>query len=332
MGILWRTTGLLVGLSSTSRVYASNAELYPLANRGTLYHRDIWNDSTIIPNAVKEPNATGSWPIVGIDLSKPLVNPPDSTLYGRGNGWSIEVKVATNRTNGDTPKEEPERNAVWNINPVTIDLEGPENAFEAGNVSSNYSFCSYVWNGISDPYTKKDLETLDEDTDGSCNGWISNMCIEDLKQAARTARCNSTTGDLIHKPDSCGKKIDPLSYLIRNLTNQTEATANNDTGPVYSLYSWVAGIFNASDEKETNDSYNEALTRVWPVILSFNYDDGENQTDYQVFRCVRANNVVQGSREPDGFGDRPNMAGTLEWSVSTMALGLGISLGISSVF
>lgn len=214
MGILWRTTGLLVGLSSTLGVYASNAGLYPLANRGTLYHRDIWNDSTIVPNAVKEPNATGSWPIVGIDLSKPLVNPPDSTLYGRGNGWSIEVKVATNRTNGDTPKEEPERNAVWNINPVTIDLEGPKNAFEAGNVSSNYSFCSYVWNGISDPYTKKDLETLDEDTDGSCNGWISNMCIEDLKQAARTARCNSTSGDLIHKPDSCGKKIDPLSYLI----------------------------------------------------------------------------------------------------------------------
>ncbi|KAF9869746.1 hypothetical protein CkaCkLH20_12789 [Colletotrichum karsti] len=321
-GIVRHALYALLSLSQGNLTHAYDH--IPVSEYGSLQLRDIWNDSSIIPNAVKAPNATGSWPILGIDLSEPLLSPPDSEAYGQSNGWSIEVKIAANRTNGDVPREDPDRYAVWNINPFTIDLVGPENAYKAGNISGNYSVCSYTWNAAKDSYTKKDIEQLQQDNNGSCNGWIPEQCIQDLKSKAREVGCSRDKQDWASAPESCTTKLDWPGTSPHNLnfTNNTE-TDEETSYPKFNLFKWTAGgQFNASDEKETEDSYDQALTSFWPVLLSYNYDDGENRSDYQHGAEKEATSTSVADQEVTDAGAHASIHTSSDEDAELLRLGL----------
>ncbi|KAK6209740.1 hypothetical protein QIS74_11324 [Colletotrichum tabaci] len=77
------------------------------------------NTNESIDDATRHPNATGSWPIHGIDVTKPLRDPPPDE-YGRGNGWTIDIAVATNITTTDSESRS---------NPQDLNLKAPDNAF-----------------------------------------------------------------------------------------------------------------------------------------------------------------------------------------------------------
>lgn len=101
--------------------------------------RDNNNDTNkSIDDAMRHPNATGSWPIHGVDVTKPLRDPP-SDEYGRGNGWTIDIAVATNITITDSESR-------FNIR--ELNLKVPDNAFsgtdQSVNATEHYDVCSFM--------------------------------------------------------------------------------------------------------------------------------------------------------------------------------------------
>lgn len=57
----------------------------------------------------------------------------------------------------------------------------------------------------------------------------------------------------------------------------------------------------------TTDSllaYDYAVTSVWPVLLNWYYEDGSVNMSFSDFRCLRANEIRSGSRQPETLGVR----------------------------
>ncbi|KAJ0163093.1 hypothetical protein CTA2_3531, partial [Colletotrichum tanaceti] len=155
-----------------------------------------------IEDATRHPNATGSWPIHGIDVTKPMRDPP-SDEYGRGNGWTIDIAVATNITTDPGSRS----------NPQDLSLKAPANAFSetdlTANATEHYDVCSFMWWG--NRWSTDDMEKLHQDADGSCNGVISESCIADLRETLLGASCS--INGAYRSPESCPEHLSP-SYSI----------------------------------------------------------------------------------------------------------------------
>ncbi|OHE94884.1 hypothetical protein CORC01_09803 [Colletotrichum orchidophilum] len=269
--------------------------------------------SISIQDAVAHPNATGTWPINGIDVTKPLLDPP-SDDYGPGNGWSINIAVATNISW--------ENDSTSVSNPAVITLEAPDNAFEGANSSTNYTenyqVCSFAW--ITNVWTIKDLEKFQDDVNGSCNGVISDECINDIKAALTGKPCSSFTS--FDRPKSCHRALNNPSSFITNVTfNLPNGTSAAEGSSSHLFGNWPP--YSNRSEVALRNAYDEALTNVYPVLLAYSYEDGENRSNYSVFRCIRANNIVEGSHKPDSFGDnRRSSAGRVSGSTTSAVTGM----------
>lgn len=162
----------------------------------------VQNSSSILTESLLNPNATGSWPIFGIDVSKPLSETPTNNEFGHGNGWSIDVVVAMNVSGG----------IVSNSNPSKISLESSDNPVERGNATDGYRICSYVWWQMS--WTENKIKKLNDDNQGSCGGVIPQNCIDDLRETAAKVQCDSSLESSLYGigfdiPASC---IDSMAY------------------------------------------------------------------------------------------------------------------------
>lgn len=204
---------LLLALGFNQQAEAKFNRFSGLSERAIIQAR---NETTILlDDAVQHPNATGRWPIIGIDVSKPLLDHPTTEDYGHGNGWSIDIAVATNvSTEG-----------VTNSNPSRILLKAPENAFEdlnsTTNAINNYSVCAVTW--FTNSWTLGEIKKLNEDVDGSCNGVISTECIKDLKQTLAGQPCSRTSS--FTKPESCKDALSSFS-AFQSTTPKTIALLN----------------------------------------------------------------------------------------------------------
>ncbi|KAK1977839.1 hypothetical protein LZ30DRAFT_801904 [Colletotrichum cereale] len=271
---------------------------------------------TSIDDALKHPNATGTWPINGIDLTKPLVNPPTDDS-GPGNGWSIDIAVATNisKVFGSRPSV---------ANPVRITLEGPgtvlEDASTTASVYDHYEVCSFTW--YSNSWTVEELEKLQQDADGSCNGVVSEECVQGIRKGLAGKPCGQPSPSNI--PDSCPSLIGP---------------ASSSGGRAFAFQRSVTNLFGSwgpyanTSEADVRDVYDEAVTNVYPMLLTFNYDNGETRSNYSVFRCVRANNIAEGSRQPYGFGSRrkrKSSGARVSGTALAAVMGLLFSLSVAS--
>lgn len=186
-------------LSFVNRSCASKSQFSHLWPRADTV---VQNSSSILTDSLLNPNATGSWPIFGIDLSKPLSETPTNDEFGQGNGWSIGVAVATNVSRGTES----------NSNPSKISLDASDNSFERGNVTDGYRICSYVWWQMS--WTENKIKKLNDDSQGSCGGVIPQNCINDLKEIAAKVQCDSSLESPLYGigfdiPTSCS---DSMAY------------------------------------------------------------------------------------------------------------------------
>ncbi|WYZ35133.1 hypothetical protein EsH8_I_001409 [Colletotrichum jinshuiense] len=309
---------LLLALGFNQQAEAKFNHFSGLSERAIIQAR---NETTILlDDAVQHPNATGRWPIIGIDVSKPLLDHPTTEDYGHGNGWSIDIAVATNvSTEG-----------VTNSNPSRILLKAPENAFadlnSTTNAINNYSVCAVTW--FTNTWTLGEIKKLNEDVDGSCNGVISTECIKDLKQTLAGQPCSRTSS--FTKPESCKDALSSFSAFQSNVTFNFTEEASHSSNSSFRLFGSYVPYNNKSDEANTRDIYDQALTNVYPVLLTYNYDDGQRQDNYSVFHCVRANNIVEGSRKPETFGSyRRNSAGRATGSLFSLVVGIFVSVVIT---
>ncbi|KAK1622833.1 hypothetical protein BDP81DRAFT_333384 [Colletotrichum phormii] len=268
---------------------AESARIHKIEKRQT-------NSTNItIRDAVAHPNATGTWPINGIDVTKPLLDPP-SDDYGPGNGWSINIAIATNIT--------ADKISTSALNPAVITLEVPENAFQGVNSSTNYTenydICSFAW--FENVWTVEELEKLQDDVNGFCNGIISDECIKETKEV-----------------------------LGGNVTfNMPNGTSTNEGSSSQLFGIW--GPYSNRSEAGLRDAYDTALTNVYPLLLTYTYEDGETRSNYSVFRCVHANNIVEGSREPGSFGsNRRSSAVRSSWSTCSAVVGMLLSFSLTMI-
>ncbi|KAF4781628.1 hypothetical protein HER10_EVM0001352 [Colletotrichum scovillei] len=308
---------LLIGILATSLPFLATADS---ARIGRIQARQSNSTSINIRDAVAHPNATGRWPINGIDVTEPLLDPPTDD-YGPGNGWSIDIAVATNISADDI--------STSVSNPAVITLEGPENAFQSlnstTNYTENYDICSFAW--FENVWTVKELEKLQDDVNGTCNGVISEDCIKETKEALVRQPCSTFRS--FEKPKSCPQALSSPSSFRRNVTFDLHNGNSTNEGSSSHLFG-IWGPYSNRSEAGLRDAYDTALTNVYPVLLAYNYEDGETRTNHSVFRCIRANNIVDGSREPDSFGsNRRSSAGRVCWSKASAMISMLLSLSLT---
>ncbi|KAK1721238.1 uncharacterized protein BDZ83DRAFT_784837 [Colletotrichum acutatum] len=269
----------------------------------------VQNSSSILTDSLLSPNATGSWPIFGIDVSKPLSENPTNNEFGQGNGWSIDVAVATNVSGG----------IVSNSNPSKITLDSSDNPVERGNITDGYRICSYVWWQMS--WTENKIKKLNDDSQGSCGGVIPQNCIDDLKETAAKIQCDGSLESSLY-----GIGFD-IPASCRNLT---EEFMSNASASSHTLFQSTAPYNLPGNESNTRQVYDYAVTQVWPVMLSYSYAEENAVSNYTVFRCVRANNITAGSRSPESFGNRPSSSTQHRSSFAGLFVGLLVTTIVSS--
>ncbi|KAG7049995.1 hypothetical protein JMJ77_0012751 [Colletotrichum scovillei] len=280
----------------------------------------IQNSSSILTESLSNPNATGSWPIFGIDVSKPLSETPTNNEFGHGNGWSIDVAVATNVSGG----------IVSNSNPSKISLESSDNPVERGNATDGYRICSYVWWQMS--WTENTIKKLNDDNQGSCGGVIPQNCIDDIRETAAKVQCDSSLESSLYGigfdiPASCS---DSMAYTTAERRNLTTEFISNASASSHTLFQSTAPYNIPGNDSNTRQVYDYAVTQVWPVMLSYSYTEGSAVSNYTVFRCVRANNITAGSRSPESFGNRPSSSTQHRSSFAGLFVGLLVATIVSS--
>ncbi|KAF9872058.1 hypothetical protein CkaCkLH20_10395 [Colletotrichum karsti] len=252
----------------------------------------------------KHPTATGSWPIYGIDISRPLTSTPDANAYGQGNGWSIDVAVTYNWTENPFSRSK---------NRYGVTLTAPEKPFEvldASNSSAGYQMCNQVW--FKTTWSAEQRKKLAEDVDGSCNGVIPDDCVRDLTQSLKDEGC----GDDVDRPASCDAVFQDAG-VVRSDPVSSFANALDKASPSFKLAGASSDPTAESEHGELEQTYDEAVAQVFAVLLLWEYDDGENKSDYSVFRCVRATDV-----------GAPSSSFRQTVSLGLVALGVLVALGI----
>ncbi|KAK7450351.1 hypothetical protein Landi51_05422 [Colletotrichum acutatum] len=308
---------LLIGILAASLSFLATADS---ARIDRIQARQSNFTRTNIRDAVAHPNATGRWPINGIDVTEPLLDPPTDD-YGPGNGWSINIAIATNISADDV--------STSVSNPAVITLEGPENTFQGLNSSTNYTenydICSFAW--FENVWTVKELEKLQDDVNGTCNGVVSEDCIKEIKEALVRQPCRTFRS--FEKPKNCPQALESPSSFRRNVTfDLPDGTSTNESSSSHLFGIW--GPYSNRSEAGLRDAYDTALTNVYPMLLAYTYEDGETRSNYSVFRCVRANNIVEGSREPDSFGsNRRSSAGRVSWSKASALISMLLSFSLT---
>ncbi|KAI3539708.1 hypothetical protein CSPX01_08664 [Colletotrichum filicis] len=254
----------LIGILATGLPFLATADS---ARIDRIQARQSNSTSINIRDAVANPNATGTWPINGIDVTEPLLNPPADD-YGPGNGWSINIAVATNISADGI--------STSVSNPAVITLEGPENAFQGlnstTNYTENYDICSFAW--FENVWTVKELEKLQDDVNGTCNGVISEECIKETKEALVRQPCSTFRS--FEKPKSCPQALSSPSSFRRNVTFDLPNGTSTDESSSSHLFG-IWGPYSNRSEAGLHDAYDTALTNVYPVLLAYNY--GEDSTE-----------------------------------------------------
>ncbi|KAK1483010.1 hypothetical protein CABS01_02746 [Colletotrichum abscissum] len=242
----------LIGILATGLSFLATADS---ARIDRIQARQSNSTSINIRDAVAHPNATGTWPINGIDVTEPLLNPPADD-YGPGNGWSINIAVATNISADGI--------STSVSNPAVISLEGPENAFQGlnstTNYTENYDICSFAW--FENVWTVKELEKLQDDVNGTCNGVISEECIKETKEALVRQPCSTFRS--FEKPKSCPQALSSPSSFRRNVTfDLPTGPSTNESSSSHLFGIW--GPYSNRSEAGLRDAYDTALTNVYPT-------------------------------------------------------------------
>ncbi|KAH9896322.1 hypothetical protein F4778DRAFT_783598 [Xylariomycetidae sp. FL2044] len=224
--------------------------------------------------AMAAPNATGSYPVAGFDVTKPYPGEPID-------GWTLDISVAAEIPT--TP------NGSEFVTGVGLQLKAPRalltNASDvAGGVlpadNSTWRLCLM---GFSSKLSG------DANADGTCTGILDDDCISDLKSLATSIGSTysqfACPNDL---PSSC-----PTSDLMTGTHPLDERFTQTETYTVFSE------AFQKGDQAQ----YDSLGAGVYPLVITWMHTSNvtskaplrENQV---TVACAQANNITPGSETP----------------------------------
>lgn len=164
-----------------------------------------WPNNSDLPYNITDgfgraPNATGSWPIKGVDLSRGWAG-KDSLI---DEGWELFTSYWAGLDNDGNGTYNPSR--TW--------LRVPPDTFSGDEVDENWAVCIYHVDNVR--WSEEDAQKMwDEDDDGDCAGLVSQECIDDMIEIAESSghECHMN----YPTPDSCDGILDDGEGIHRSL-------------------------------------------------------------------------------------------------------------------
>ncbi|ETS76870.1 hypothetical protein PFICI_10744 [Pestalotiopsis fici W106-1] len=271
---------------------------------GTIIQGDaIQFDQSTWEENLERPNATGSFPITGFDISKAFTSPPQTV-----DGWELAVNVTSSISDADTLNP---GNATGQVYTGTsIYLRAPDDviaALDPDTAADNttWKICVTVMTGGPG---EDDTSSADN---GTCSS-LSSQCISDFQDAyadqfAKLQDCYRQPSI----PDSCG---DSLSQA--NLTTQQYALDHLNGTEVFVT---ASGPHDGDD----NTAYDNAVKTVWPVLVVWGWNtradvsDGTKPTVQ--LTCARANHTGDGSDSSASMASRSHGPVTITFAIAVLA-------------
>ena len=78
----------------------------------------------------------------------------------------------------------------------------------------------------------------------------------------------------------------------------------NDTRGLYEVLTVVQPYSFSNNTTDSLAAYDYAVTSIWPVLVNIYYKDDSSNMSFSDFRCLRAQNISEGSRKPETLGVR----------------------------
>ncbi|KAG5664540.1 hypothetical protein KAF25_008274 [Fusarium avenaceum] len=257
----------------------------------------------------KNPNATGTYAFEGYNVSEP--SPANKTV----DGWTATIRVANITDDPDADQPYPG---------IDISVKAPDgmklpelNSSQTN--SSNWHVCMSFWT-----ISRMEDRTTDDaqDDDGDCSSFLSEECIEALKDAGIGHSWNGRRcGNAPRLPRECG------DYYI----NTSRLPETGSLGANLSLFDGSTLI---SQQVHTNegqvgmsqkDAYNGAVRGVWTVMIGWGRQSklvySKDDVMQPTLLCLRARNITNGSEDPNA-GVRATVHGPVVLFISLLVLAL----------
>ncbi|KAI1407666.1 hypothetical protein F5Y13DRAFT_205869 [Hypoxylon sp. FL1857] len=226
------------------------------------------------------PNATGTIPVTGFDISQKW---PSQEV----DGWTLSVNVSSDIPDSQTLN--PGNATGQTFTGTSIFLKAPNNIQAAFTNQSaidetTWKICvAVIPNG-----PQEDQSTADN---GTC-GFLSSQCISDLQSAYADKFSGSQDcyGSPPSTPSSCGSSVNTANFQVQQLplnsVNGTEVFATASEG------------HNAGDQT----AWNNATRQDWPILTLWGWNirakAPEGSSPQVQLSCIRASSVEPGSESP----------------------------------
>ncbi|KAF3023154.1 hypothetical protein E8E14_013999 [Neopestalotiopsis sp. 37M] len=253
---------------------------------GTIIQGDAFQfDQSTWEENLERPNATGSFPITGFDISKAFTSPPQTV-----DGWELAVNVTSSISDADTLNPGNSTGQVYTG--TSIYLRAPDDVIAALDPDTaaddtTWKICVTVMTGS----TEDDTSAADN---GTCTS-LSSQCVADFQDAyadqfAKLQDCYRQPPT----PDSCGDSLNQA-----NLTTQRPHDAGDDT------------------------AYDNAVKTVWPVLVVWGWNTRANVSDDTKptvqLTCARANNTGDGNDSSPSVASRSHGAAAIAFAIAGLA-------------
>jgi hypothetical protein len=256
----------------------------------------------------KNSNATGTYAFEGYNVSEP--SPANKTI----DGWTAIIRVAniTGDPNADIP-----------YSGIDISVKAPDGMKlpelnSSRTNSSNWHVCMSFWT----PSRMKDGTTDDaQDDDGDCSSFLSDECIEALKDEALGHTWNGERcGTAPRLPRECDKY-----YIPANGPTQTGSLGANLSSFDGSTLISQSMQTNGQNGMSQEEAYGRAVRGVWTVMFDWgrqtNFSYSKDDVMQPTLLCMRARNITNDSEDPNA-GARATIHGPMALFITLLASAL----------
>ncbi|KAI6081974.1 hypothetical protein F4821DRAFT_248099 [Hypoxylon rubiginosum] len=270
---LSRTTKTLLTLNLCTRVGALVG--WPeggtkVTGNAVLFDRETWERN------LAQPNATGSIPVTGFDISQRW---PSQEV----DGWTLSLNVSSDVPGSQSINSN--SSTAGSFTGTSIFLKAPENI--QGAFANQTALDETTWKICVNVIPNGPQEDDSAADNGTC-GFLSSQCITDLQQAyaekfSGSQDCYSPPST----PSSCGSTVDTNNFQVQQLP----LTSVNGTEV----------FVTASESHEVGDetAWNNATRQVWPVLTIWGWNTRakapEDSSPQVQLSCLRASTVDPGS-------------------------------------
>ncbi|SPJ81782.1 uncharacterized protein FTOL_09187 [Fusarium torulosum] len=256
----------------------------------------------------KNSNATGAYAFEGYNVSEP--SPANKTV----DGWTATIRVAniTDDPDADIP-----------CPGIDISVKAPDGIKlpelnSSRTNSSNWHVCMSFWT----PSRMKDGTADDaQDDDGDCSSFLSEECIEALKDEALGHTWNGERcGSAPQLPRECDKY-----YIPANGPTQTGSLGANLSSFDGSTLISQSMQTNGRNGMSQEEAYDRAVRGVWTVMFDWgrqtNFSYSKDDVMQPTLLCMRARNITNDSEDPNA-GARATIHGPMALFITLLASAL----------